>query len=192
MAALAQAQAQAQGERLKKHGKVVIDAPSAKGLSKRPMLFQHPRASSASTSASTSTEVSRGQSVDRDGFLVPGIPVRALSVKKDKEKGKSPLRMGGEEAEASGVGEVESEMEGKNKTVRGFGCVCPEGHLLILRYFISLSIPSRPSRSGHWLPWRRVVYRNNTHNLGICMAGSTAVSHLQSYVQLGVGSSCNR
>jgi hypothetical protein len=121
MAALAQAQAQ--GERLKKQGKVVIDAPSAKGLSKRPMLFQHPRAPSPSTSASTPTEVSRGQSVDRDGFLVPGVPVRALAVKKEKEKGKSPLRMGGEEAEASGMGEVESEMEGKNKTVRNLGFV---------------------------------------------------------------------
>ena len=126
MAALAQAKAQE--ERLKKQGKIVVNTTSAKGLSKRPALFQ-PHHSAPSTSSS------RGQSIDRDGFLVPDIPVHALATRrKDKAKGKSPLKPGdagagsgsknggeipnGMNAENStGAAEPESEMEGRNKTV---------------------------------------------------------------------------
>jgi len=128
------AQAQAQDERRKKQGRVVVDAPRAKGLLKRPtlsLLHHHhrtgdaPSPSSPSPSTanlsptSASTPISRGQSVDRDGFLVPDVPVRILGVKREKEKGKSPLRTG-TDGETPGTGKAESELEEKNKTVRCF------------------------------------------------------------------------
>ncbi|KIM23613.1 hypothetical protein M408DRAFT_27708 [Serendipita vermifera MAFF 305830] len=116
MAALAQAQAQ--GERLKKQGKILVDNPGAKGLAKRPTLFQHHH-------SAPSTSGARGQSVDRDGFLVPNVPSRVLSVRqKDKDKVKSPLKpeeAAGSRHEATTGGpsnstEPETEIEEKNKT----------------------------------------------------------------------------
>lgn len=94
-------EARAQEELKRKKGKIVVSDPDQKAIRKRPALFRVP-------SLKKGTE---GQhTLDDDGFLVPGMPVRALPTKPGM-KGKSTQ----ESAEAV---KVKSEMEVKNKTVR--------------------------------------------------------------------------
>ncbi|KAG8770198.1 hypothetical protein FRC20_006745 [Serendipita sp. 405] len=109
MAALADAQAQT--DKKKKNGKIVIDEQDQKnkGLTGRPSLFRV-----GSTSKKKVVDKTKGQMLDGDGFVVPGPPIRSLPTKskgKDREEEK-PAAV----TEESQNEVAESELETKNKT----------------------------------------------------------------------------
>lgn len=91
------AEAQAEEEKKRKSGKVVVGdgEPISKGLTRRPLLR-------VTSSKGPGADKSKGQRLDTDGFVVPGLPARTSSLKgKDVDPG-----------QANGT---ESELETKNK-----------------------------------------------------------------------------
>ncbi|KAG8813290.1 hypothetical protein FRC17_001614 [Serendipita sp. 399] len=108
MAALAEAQAQS--EKKKKGGKVVVDEKEqkGKGLVGRPSLFR------VGSTSKKNVDKAKGQSLDGDGFVIPGPPIRSLPTKsKGKEQEGDNL---GSVPEQGQNGTTETELETKNKT----------------------------------------------------------------------------
>jgi hypothetical protein len=111
MVALAEAQALA--ERKKKNGKVVVDALEIeqKGLTRRPALFR----------VSSKGKNDKGQVVDRDGFLVPGLPVHALVPRSKGKEKEIEAKVTPEKVKQPANESIESELETQNKNVSRVG-----------------------------------------------------------------------
>jgi hypothetical protein len=85
----------------------VVDALEIeqKGLTRRPTLFRVP------------SKGKTNQVVDRDGFLVPGLPVHALVARSKGKEKESEAKATPEKVRQPTNESIESELETKNKNV---------------------------------------------------------------------------